>query len=140
MKKETLLYTLNTHTISLIIDRSLFYTFLIQRIFHFLVSFLFLLHTCTQCATEVKMFVVFSLKLLRCRDRVLPPLDGHTYCWPFFLRITLMRIVASCAMDAPCRKLSFRSSFKMIILELVRVVQLALYRCARYISGTLFLL
>ena len=27
---------------------------------------------------EGQIFVAFSLKLLRCRDRELPPLDGHT--------------------------------------------------------------
>ena len=31
--------------------------------------------------------MAFSLKLLRCRDRALPPLDGHTCGQPFFLRI-----------------------------------------------------
>ena len=39
----------------------------------------------TQCARKVKIFVVFSLKLLRCRDRALLFLDGHAYGWPFFL-------------------------------------------------------
>ena len=38
-------------------------------------------------------FVVFSLKLLRCRDRALPLLDSHTYGEPIFLRITHMCIV-----------------------------------------------
>ena len=47
----------------------------------------------TQRAMKVQKVVAFSLKLLRCRDRALPPLDGHTYGWPFFLRITRMRIV-----------------------------------------------
>ena len=47
----------------------------------------------TQQATKVKKFVVFSLKLLRCRNRAFPPLNSHTYGWPFFLRITRMCIV-----------------------------------------------
>ena len=42
---------------------------------------------------EGEKFVAFSLKLLRCRDRALPPLDGYTYDRPFFLRIIRMRIV-----------------------------------------------
>ena len=42
-------------------------------------GFLFVVKTLssTQRATKVKMFVVFSLKLLRFRDRVLPPLAGQ---------------------------------------------------------------
>ena len=47
----------------------------------------------TQRAMKVKNFVPFSLKLLCCRDRALPPLDGRTYGRPFFLQITRMRIV-----------------------------------------------
>ena len=41
---------------------------------------LFVLKTqpCTQLAMKVKKFVAFSLKLLLCQDRVLPPFDGHT--------------------------------------------------------------
>ena len=39
----------------------------------------------TQQATKVKKFVAFSLKLVRCQDRALPLLDGHTYNRPFFL-------------------------------------------------------
>ena len=35
-----------------------------------------------------QIIVAFSLKLLRCRDRALPPLNGHTYNRPYFLRIT----------------------------------------------------
>ena len=46
-----------------------------------------------QRVTKVKKCVVFSRKLLHCRDRALPPLDGHTYDCPFFLWITRMRIV-----------------------------------------------
>ena len=45
----------------------------------------------TQWARKVKKFVVFSLKLLRYRDRALPPLNGHTYGQPFFLQMTHMR-------------------------------------------------
>ena len=46
-----------------------------------------------QRATKVKIFVAFSLKPLRSRDGAIPPLDGHTFGRPFFLRITRMRIV-----------------------------------------------
>ena len=47
----------------------------------------------TQRATKVKKIVEFSPKLLHYGDRVLPPLDSHTYDQPFFLRITCMHIV-----------------------------------------------
>ena len=47
----------------------------------------------TQWATKVEIFVAFSLTLLLCRDQALPPLDGHTFGRPFFLRITRMCIV-----------------------------------------------
>ena len=51
-----------------------------------------------------------SLKLLHCSDRVLLPLDGHTYGRPFFLRITCMRIVhTQVDARAPCFKLSLHS-------------------------------
>ena len=49
----------------------------------------------TQRATKVKNFVGFSLKPLRCRDPALPPLYGHTYSRPFFLRKARMRIIVS---------------------------------------------
>ena len=49
------------------------------------------------------------------RDRVLPPLDGHTYNWLFFLWITHMCIVhtqvpqsSQCDAQAPYHKLSLR--------------------------------
>ena len=42
---------------------------------------------------EGQKFVAFSLKPLRCRDRAILPLDGHTFGRPFFLRVTRMRIV-----------------------------------------------
>ena len=58
-------------------------------------------------------FVEFSLKLLRCRDRALPSLDGHTQS--FFLRKTRMCIIhaqvlqgSRCHARAPRRKLSLR--------------------------------
>ena len=72
---------------------------------------------------EGQKFVAFSLQLLRCRDRALPPLDGHTYDGPFFLRITHMRIVHTKvrgvmlgfhAVSSPC----VLYSFTMIILGL----------------------
>ena len=47
----------------------------------------------TQRATKVKKFVGFSLKPLRCRDPSLPPLYGHAYSRPFFLRKARMRII-----------------------------------------------
>ena len=42
---------------------------------------------------EGQKIVAFSLKLLRCRDRALPPLDGIHRVGQFSLRITRMRIV-----------------------------------------------
>ena len=48
----------------------------------------------TQRATKVKKFVGFSLKPLRCRDPALPPLYGHAYSRPFFLRKARMRIIS----------------------------------------------
>ena len=47
----------------------------------------------TQLATKVKKFVGFSLKPLHCRDPALPPLYGHAYSRPFFLRKARMRII-----------------------------------------------
>ena len=47
----------------------------------------------TQRATKVKKYVGFSLKLMRCRDPALPPLYGHAYSRPFFLRKARMRII-----------------------------------------------
>ena len=53
----------------------------------------------TQRATKVKKFVGFSMKLLRCRDPSLPPLYGHAYSRPFFLRKARMRIIVFTVCD-----------------------------------------
>ena len=70
----------------------------------------------TQQATKVKKCVAFSLELLRWQYRAFPPLAGHTYDRPFFLRVTRMRIVhtqvlqvSRCDARTPCRKFSLRS-------------------------------
>ena len=70
----------------------------------------------TYSAGDKEKVVAFSLKLLRCRDRALPLLDGHTYDRPFFLWIARMRIVHmqvlqgfGCDARAPCHKLSLCS-------------------------------
>ena len=78
----------------------------------------------------------------------LPRSSAPSLGWPYILSVIFpadnthvhCAYASSRAMDAPCRKLSLCSSFTMIILELVRVVQLAIYRCVRYISGTVVLL
>ena len=64
----------------------------------------------TQRATKVKKFVGFSLKPLRCRDPALPPLYGHAYSRPFFLRKARMRIIVSWWTEAAisCVSLSVR--------------------------------
>ena len=45
----------------------------------------------TQRATEVKKYVGFSLKPLRCRDPALPPLYGHAYSRTFSMRNSRVR-------------------------------------------------
>ena len=53
-----------------------------------------LAHLCTWLAGGYTITcVAFSLKLLHCRDRALPPLDNNTYGQPSFLEITRMCIV-----------------------------------------------
>ena len=42
---------------------------------------------------EGQNFVGFSLKPMGCRDPALPPLYGHAYSRPFFLRKARMRII-----------------------------------------------
>ena len=42
---------------------------------------------------EGQNIVEVSLKPMRCRDPALPPLYGHTYSRPFFLRKARMRII-----------------------------------------------
>ena len=58
----------------------------------------------TQRATKVKMVVGFSLKPMRCRDPALPPLYGHAYSRPFFLRKALTHAHYSMGLAAPPRR------------------------------------
>ena len=59
---------------------------------------------------EGQKFVGFSLKPLRCRDPALPPLYGHTYTRPFFLRKARMRIIVWAYYSLFCPALCFSSA------------------------------
>ena len=54
----------------------------------------------TQRATKVKIFVG-NLKPMHCRDSALPPLYGHAYSRPFFLRKALTHAHYSMGLAAP---------------------------------------
>ena len=89
----------------------------------------------TQLATKVKKFVGFSLKPLRCRDPALPPLYGHAYSPPFFLRKARMRIIVfttwwtEAAISCLCSLISIkhvflRRGFCTLVLSLYTVLHL----------------
>ena len=87
-----------------------------------------------------KKFVAFSLKPLHCWDRAIHPLDGHTFGQPFFLRITRMRIVHMQVLQGSRWMLLHAVSSPCVLAlwwwrVLIRVVYLAIYWFARYISA-----
>ena len=91
----------------------------------------------TQQATKVKKFVGFSLKPLRCRDPVLPPLYGHAYSRPFFhayFSCTRMRI------SRVYTRMIHRRGFSTLVLFIIQVLRCCMYLCKTNTVSNLYLL